>query len=99
MAVTTHYYVYILSNQHGMLYTGITNDLERRVREHKSSKSPGFTQKYNINRLIYFEEFQSRVEAIAAEKRVKGWTRKKKLDLIRTQNPKFADLTEDWERG
>jgi predicted GIY-YIG superfamily endonuclease len=67
-----------------MLYTGVTNNIERRVAEHKAGEHHGFTQKHKIDRLVYFEEFQSRMEAIEAEKRIKGWTRKKKLDLIRS---------------
>lgn len=93
------YYVYILSNESGLLYTGVTNDLERRVYEHKAKLIKGFTQKYGIARLLYFEEFDNINEARDAEKRIKGWTRKRKLDLIRTQNPRFVDLSKDWLDG
>ena len=90
------YFVYIMGNAYGTLYTGVTNNLERRVDEHKRGAVKGFTKKYKINRLLYFEEFDNIDEACATEKVVKGWLRKKKLDLIRRLNPKFIDLSEDW---
>ena len=89
------YYVYILSNKYGMLYVGVTNNLERRIDEHKRGIGGAYAQKFRIRRLIFFEEFQSRQEAIETEKRIKGWTRKKKLDLIRSVNPSFVDLSRD----
>ncbi len=90
------YFIYIMTNRSGTLYIGVTNNLTRRVYEHKCKLIPGFTSKYNINRLIYFETTSDIHEAISREKQLKGWTRKKKLDLIRTTNPVFADLSEDW---
>jgi|SRR3972149_9940455 len=90
------YYVYILSGPSTILYTGVTNDLERRVLEHKSKLIKGFSSKFNMNRLLFYEEFKHPSDAIAMEKRIKGWIRKKKLDLIRTMNPEFNDLSEEW---
>ena len=87
------YYVYILTNKSNTLYIGVTNNLERRVQEHKLKIIAGFTSKYNLNKLIYFAEFREIEEAIEFEKKIKGWTRKKKIDLIKTQNPKFKDLS------
>jgi len=91
------YYVYILGNGKGTLYVGVTSDLEQRIYQHKTKAVKGFTAKYNINQLLFFEEFSSVYEALDAEKRIKGWMRKKKLALIREANPKFKDLSEDWE--
>lgn len=90
------YYVYILSSSTGTLYIGVTNSLERRMYEHKNKLVEGFTKKYNIDRLLYYEEFLDVNEAISREKVLKGWLRKKKLALVRTKNPKFIDLSEDW---
>lgn len=87
------YYVYILSNISGMLYIGITNDLERRIYEHKSGKIKGFTSKYNLHRLIYYEEFQQVQKAIFREKELKGWRREKKKALINKVNPGWKDLS------
>ena len=93
------YYVYILGNGKGALYVGVTSDLVRRVYEHKTKAIKGFTSKYNIDQLLFFEEFSDRNEALDAENRIKGWLRKKKLGLIRTINPKFEDLSKDWAEG
>jgi putative endonuclease len=90
------YCVYILDNGKGALYTGVTNDLERRLHEHKAKLIKGFTSKYVIDQLLYFEEFGRVDEAIAMEKQIKGWVRKKKLQLIRELNPSFRDLSLDW---
>ena len=90
------YYVYILSGPSAILYTGVTNDLEHRVLEHKGKLIKGFSSKFNMNRLVYYEAFNHPADAIAAEKMIKGWLRKKKLELIRTINPEFKDLSEDW---
>ena len=70
----------------------MTNNLERRLQEHADKLIPGFTAKYNLDKLIYFSEFNHVEEAIAAEKRIKGWTRKKKMELIKSINPEFKDL-------
>lgn len=89
------YYVYIVTNKrNNVLYTGVTNDLERRMYEHKNKMVEGFTKKYNVNRLIYFEKFCNPNEAISAEKKIKGWLRKKKIELIKSKNPEFKDLYE-----
>ncbi|MEA4924911.1 MAG: GIY-YIG nuclease family protein [Syntrophomonadaceae bacterium] len=91
------YYVYILTNQSNkVLYTGITNDLERRLYEHQNKLIKGFTSKYNVNKLVYFDCTTDAVNAIAREKQIKGWTRQKKLDLISELNPQWRDLSADW---
>ena len=89
-------YVYIMTNRSGTLYTGVTNDLHRRVWEHKHKVIEGFTKKYNITRLVYFEVFGNAREAIAREKQIKGWVRRKKIALIEADNPKWRDLSEGW---
>ncbi len=95
-AAIRSYFVYILASRGGVLYTGMTNDLERRVFEHKNGTLPGFTKRYNVNRLVHFEEFDQVYDAIAREKQIKAWTRKKRLDLVRSGNPKWQDLSEQW---
>ena len=90
------YYVYILTNKSRTLYTGVTNDLKRRVYQHKNKLVPGFTSQYNITRLVFFEETSDVLAAIAREKQVKGWTRKKKIALIRSVNPGWRDLASHW---
>lgn len=91
-----HYYVYILGNGRGTLYVGYTDDLERRLYEHKAGAGSRFTSQYGVDQLLFFEEFGNAHEAKGAENRIKGWTRKKKLALVRKMNPKFRDLSEDW---
>ena len=93
------YYVYIMTNRSGILYTGITNDLERRVNEHKRRLVEGFTKKYRISRLVYYEVTTDVRAAIEREKQIKGWLRKKKVLLIETTNPQWADLSEEWFQG
>ena len=90
------YYVYILSNPNNRLYVGMTNDLERRMYEHKKKLVEGYTKKYNITRLVYFDETDDVNTAITREKEIKGWLRKKKMDLIREDNPTFEDLSANW---
>jgi len=90
------YHVYILSSATGVLYTGVTNYLERRTLEHKQKIAPGFTQQHAIDRLVYFEGFNDARNAIAREKQIKRWRRDKKLTLIRTLNPKLRDLSTDF---
>ncbi len=92
------YYVYIIANVSRTLYTGVTNNLERRVYEHKEKTAPGFTSTYNINRLVYYEDFADIRDAIAREKQIKGWLRAKKIALIESVNPKWNDLSEEWTR-
>ena len=90
------YYVYIMTNRSRTLYTGITNNLERRVYEHKMKLVPGFTARYNITQLAYYE-FAGDVEsAIAREKQIKGWLKMKKIALIESQNPEWKDLSLAW---
>ena len=92
------FYVYILTNKRGkVLYTGVTNDLSRRIYEHKHGSIDGFTKKYNVNKLVYFETCEYAVDAIAREKQVKGWSRKKKDELITAFNPGWKDLYRDQE--
>jgi len=87
------YYTYILTNKYNtVFYTGITNNLIKRVWEHKEKSVKGFTQKYNINKLVYFEEFTTPIEAITREKQIKGWLRSKKIDLIKKGNSDYKDL-------
>jgi putative endonuclease len=90
------YYVYILSNKSGTLYTGVTNDLEMRVHQHKCKSIKGFTKRYNITRLVYFESTDDVAIAIAREKQIKGMLRNKKIAFIKTLNPEWKDLSEDW---
>lgn len=90
-------YVYILaSKRNGTLYTGVTSDLFRRMYEHKNKKYDGFSSKYSLNSLVYFEECGSIVPAIEREKQIKGWVRKKKILLIEANNPDWKDLSEEW---
>jgi putative endonuclease len=90
------YHVYIMTNRSGTLYTGITAGLEHRVWQHKTARVEGFTKRYKINRLVYFEEYADVRDAIAREKQVKAWTRKKRIDLINSMNSKWLDLSEGW---
>ena len=90
------YYVYILSNKSKMLYIGVTNNLERRVYEHKNKLIDGFTKKYNIGRLVYYEEFDYIDEAIQREKNLKNWHRQWKINLIEMMNKEWVDLADDW---
>jgi putative endonuclease len=90
------YYVYIVTNRSHTLYTGVTNDLPRRVHEHKQKLVEGFTQKYNISQLVYYETTSEVRSAIAREKQIKGWLRSKKIALIESMNPKWEDLSEGW---
>ncbi len=86
-------YVYILASKpQGTLYVGVTNDLLRRVAEHKAKLVPGFTKRYDVNRLVYFEAFDDHIEAIAREKKLKRWRRDWKRSLIEEQNPYWEDL-------
>jgi putative endonuclease len=83
-----------MTNNSGTLYAGVTNNLERRTSEHKQHLNEGFTSRYVINRLVYYESFQDVADAIAREKQIKSWRRRKKLDLIVAQNPLWKDLME-----
>jgi putative endonuclease len=87
------YYVYIMTNfTNSVLYTGVTNDLVRRVHEHKEKLVKGFTSKYNITKLVYFESGEDAYGAISREKQIKAGSRKKKIELINSTNPEWKDL-------
>ena len=90
------YYVYIMVSKTGTLYVGLTNNIKRRVYEHKQHIVSGFTDKYNIDRLLYFEMLNDSLSAIRREKQIKTWRRDKKVQLIDSQNPEWNDLSEDW---
>jgi putative endonuclease len=91
------FYVYILATRKGgPIYVGVTNDLHRRVFEHKTHAIKGFTARYNIDRLVYFEVFESIEAAIAREKKLKRWRREWKVALIERENPEWRDLAEDF---
>lgn len=85
-----------MTNKSRTLYTGVTNNLMRRVHEHKNKLVPGFTSKYNIKLLVYFESTSDVNEAILREKHIKGWLRAKKIKLIESMNPEWKDLSEEW---
>ncbi len=88
------FWVYIVGSSSGTLYTGMTNDLSNRVRQHKSGDFEGFAAKHGCNRLLYYEEFDNVFHAIRREKEIKGWRRSKKIALIESMNPRWADLAE-----
>ena len=90
------YQVYILASASGVLYTGVTNFLERRVWQHKAKLVEGFTKQYDVTRLVYYEPFGQIKSAISREKQIKSWRREKKLELIRERNPGMRDLSEDF---
>jgi putative endonuclease len=90
------YYVYILACQTQRLYIGVTRSLRRRVWEHKAEIHEGFTKRYHINRLVYFEEFQYVLNAIAREKKLKNLHRHQKIALIESTNPHWVDLAAEW---
>jgi len=90
------YYVYIMTNRSGTLYVGVTNDLMRRMKEHKDGAHKSFTKQYKIDRLVYVESGNDVSGAIAREKQIKGWLRSKKIALIAADNPKWLDLSEGW---
>lgn len=95
--MSKNYYVYILSNYtNKVLYIGVTNNLERRIFQHKFKEVDGFTSKYKVNKLLYFEETTDIDSALAREKQLKGWIRAKKINLIRKTNPYFEDLAKEW---
>ena len=79
-----------------VMYIGVTNNLERRIYEHKSKLIAGFTKKYNVNKLVYFEHTEDPSSAISREKQLKGWNRKRKNDLIIATNPGWKDLSDEW---
>lgn len=91
-----NFYVYILASDSGTLYTGVTNNLERRLSEHKQGLFDGFTKKYDCHRLVFYEHFGDVKTAIAREKQLKNWNRKKKEELIKKLNPRWEDLSKEW---
>jgi putative endonuclease len=93
------FYVHIMSSKSGVLYIGATSDLDRRVFEHKQGLIEGFTRKYKVTRLVYVEQFERAAEMAARERQLKGWTRRKKLELIRRQNPEMVDYARRTARG
>ena len=97
MAIRT-YWVYIMSNPWRTLYVGVTNDLERRVAQHKEKAIPGFTSRYGLTSLVYYDETSSVEAAIAREKQIKGWLRARELQLIESMNPLWKDLSLDEAR-
>jgi putative endonuclease len=92
----SRYWVYIMASDHRTLYTGVTNDLVLRLYEHREGLTKGFTKKYNVHRLVYFEETDDPIRAIAREKQIKGWDRAKRVALIEARNPEWKDLSEEW---
>ncbi|NNG16438.1 MAG: GIY-YIG nuclease family protein [Gemmatimonadales bacterium] len=88
--------VYILASHSGRLYVGVTNDLERRVLKHQLGVGAQFTRHYKVTKLVHYEQTSDVRSAIAREKQLKGWSRRKKVDLIETNNPGWRDLTIDW---
>jgi putative endonuclease len=93
------YFVYILSSNSKRLYIGMTNDINRRLYEHKNKLLKGFTERYNIDKLVYFEIVSSPDQAIERETQLKGWLRSKKISLIESMNPEWKDLSEEWSQS
>ncbi len=92
-----NYYVYLLSNWNNkVLYIGVTNNLERRIVEHRQKLIPGFTEKYNVNKLVYFEQTNDVISALGREKQLKKWRREKKNALVNSVNPSWQDLSAGW---
>ena len=90
------YYVYMMTNVGRTLYTGITNDLVRRVAEHQQNAIPGFTSRYHIDRLVWYESTSDVASAIAREKQLKGWKQRRKVELVTSLNPIWSDLSAEW---
>ena len=99
MSKSRQYYVYMMTNCSKTIYTGVTNDLPRRVYEHKNKLTRGFTKKYNVDILVYYEETNDVSAAIAREKQLKGWRRNKKVELIESVNPDWKDLSREFENA
>ena len=93
------YYVYLLASKSRHLYIGVTNNLERRLFEHREKLVEGFTKRYNIDRLVYFEQTTDVLSAIAREKQIKNWNRSKKISLIESANPAWEDLSAEWYKA
>ncbi len=91
------YFVYLLTNwDDSVLYIGVTSNLPRRLYEHRNGLADGFTKKYNVHKLVYFEQTNDVYSALSREKQLKKWSRKKKNDLIQSTNPTWRDLSKDW---
>lgn len=90
------FYVYVVASRHRTLYVGVTNDLRRRIEEHRGGIAEGFPKRGGIERLVYFEIAADPFVAIDREKRIRGWRRSKKLALIERQNPEWRDLSDEW---
>ncbi len=90
------FYVYIMVSKSGTLYIGLTSNIKKRVYEHKNHSIPGFTDKYDIDRLLYFEVIRDSASAINREKQLKAWRREKKVKLIDSLNPEWNDLSQNW---
>ncbi len=97
--VMSQYYVYLMASYRGTLYTGVTNDLTRRVYEHRLKVVDGFTKRYNISKLVHYEATDDVESAIAREKQIKGWLRSKKVALFESLNPYWEDLADAWDRS
>jgi putative endonuclease len=94
--MSKQYYVYIMTNQHNtVIYTGMTSDLQRRAYVHRTGRGGGFTRRYNVNKLVYYEVTADVNAAIAHEKQIKGGSRQKKIDLVEAMNPEWQDLYEE----
>ena len=93
------FFVYIMASKSRRIYTGVTNNIERRAAQHKSGKIEGFTQRYRINRLVYYKAFRYVGNAIRREKEIKGWDRAKRVALIECENPTWDDLAESWGKS
>jgi putative endonuclease len=91
------YWTYPVASRSGTLYIGVTNNLERRIQEHKNGQIEGFSCKYHCDRLVYYERFDDIRKAIDREKQLKGWRREKKIALIESRNPRWEDLAEKWD--
>ena len=92
-----NFFVYIVSSNSKRIYIGMTNDLDRRLYEHKHKLIKGFTAKYNMDKLVYYEVFSSVQQAIDRETQLKGWLRERKINLIESLNPSWKDLSENWQ--
>ena len=93
------YYVYIMASRGRTLYIGVTNDLERRVLEHKEGRNQGFTARYSVSKLVYYDSTTDIRSAIAREKELKGWRRSKKVELVESVNPEWKELAREWYRS
>ena len=96
MTPAWRFWVYIMASKSRHIYTGVTNDIERRIAEHKEGRIEGFTRRYRINRLVYFERYHYIGNAIAREKEIKSWNRAKRVALIESENPTWDDLSLEW---